>query len=82
MVVLSQLFRDPSLLIAALLTGIELGGQVVPWYWMVGVTLANFLCVRVITWLLTMSLLYGVLFLHTVGKRWIFKEAANEAYRS
>lgn len=71
LVVLGKLFRDPSLLIASLLTFIELGGLPVYWYWMLGITLVNLLCVRVITWLLTMSLLYGLLFLHKAGKRWI-----------
>ncbi len=73
LVVLAQLFRDPSLLIAALLTCIELGGQPVPWYWMVCVTLVNLLCVRSIAWLMTMSLLYCVLFLYKAGRRWIFR---------
>ncbi len=77
LVVLGQLFRDPSLLIAALLTCIELGGQPVPWYWMVGVTFVNLLCVRSIAWVLTMSLLYCVLSLHKAGRRWIFRRLAN-----
>ncbi len=77
LVVLGQLFRDPSLLIAALLTCIELGGLPVPWYWMVGVTLVNLLCVRSIAWVLTMSLLYCVLSLHTAGRRWMFRRLAN-----
>ncbi len=72
LVVLAQLFRDPSLLIASLLTFIELGGLPVYWYWIPGITLVNLLLVRIIAWLMTLSLLYCVLFLYKAGKRGIF----------
>ncbi len=71
LVVLANLFRDPSLLIASLLTLIELGGLPVYWYWIPGITLVNLLLVRIITWLMTRSLLYCVLFLYQAGRRWI-----------
>jgi hypothetical protein len=73
LVVLAQLFRDPSLLIASLLTFIELGGLPVYWYWIPGITLVNLLLVRIIAWLMTLSLLYCVLFLYKAGKRCIFR---------
>ncbi len=77
LIVLGQLFRDPALLIAALLTWIELGELPVQWYWVVGATLVNLLCVRVIAWVMTMSLLYCVLFLHKAGRRWMFRRLVH-----
>ncbi len=78
LVVLANPFRDPSLLIASLLTFIELGGLPVYWYWIPGLTLVNLLLVRVITWLMTLSLLYCVLFLYKAGKRWIFSRPMDQ----
>jgi hypothetical protein len=78
LVVLCKLFRDPSLLIASLLTFIELGGPPVPWYWMVGVTLVNLLLVRIIAWLMTLSLLYCLLFLYKAGKRGLFRRPIDQ----
>ena len=71
LVVLATPFRDPSLLIASLLTFIELGGLPVYWYWIPGLTLVNLVLVRIITWSITMLLLYGVFFLYQAGRRWI-----------
>jgi hypothetical protein len=71
LVVLATPFRDPSLLIAFLLTFIELGGLPVYWYWIPGLTLVNLVLVRIIAWLITMLLLYGVFFLYKAGRRWI-----------
>ena len=73
LVVLANPFRDPSLLIASLLTFIELGGLPIYWYWIPGITLVNLLLVRIIAWLMTMSLLYCLLFLYKAGKRGIFR---------
>jgi hypothetical protein len=78
LVVLANPFRDPSLLIASLLTFIELGGLPVYWYWIPGLTLVNLLLVRIITWLMTMSLLYCVLFLYQAGKRGLFSRPVDQ----
>ena len=78
LVVLANPFRDPSLLIASLLTFIELGGLPVYWYWIPGITLVNLLLVRIITWLMTLSLLYCLLLLYKAGKRNIFRRPIDQ----
>ena len=78
LVVLANPFRDPSLLIASLLTFIELGGLPVYWYWIPGITLVNLLFVRIITWLMTLALLYCLLFLYKAGKRGIFRRPIDQ----
>jgi hypothetical protein len=80
LVVLAQLFRDPSLLIASLLTCIELGELPVYWYWIPGITLVNLVLVRIITWLMTLSLLYCVLFLYKAGKRGLFRRPIDRDF--
>lgn len=80
LVVLANAFRDPSLLIASLLTFIELGGLPVYWYWIPGLTLVNLVLVRIITWLMTRSLLYGVLFLYQAGKRGLFRRPVDRDF--
>jgi len=77
LVVLANPFRDPSLLIASLLTFIELGGLPVSWYWIPGLTLVNLVLVRIITWLMTLSLLYCVLFLYKAGKKGLFRRPVD-----
>jgi len=80
LVVLAHPFRDPSLLIASLLTFIELGGLPVYWYWIPGLTLVNLVLVRIITWLMTLSLLYCVLFLYQAGKRGLFRRPVDRDF--
>ncbi len=80
LVVLANPFRDPSLLIASLLTLIELGGLPVYWYWLPGLTLVNLVLVRIVTWLMTRSLLYGVLFLYQAGKRGLFRRPIDRDF--
>ena len=80
LVVLANLFRDPSLLIASLLTFIELGGLPVYWYWIPGLTLVNLVLVRIITWLMTRSLLSCVLFLYQAGKRGLFRRPVDRDF--
>jgi len=80
LVVLANPFRDPSLLIASLLTFIELGGLPVYWYWIPGLTLVNLVLVRIITWLMTLSLLYCVLFLYKAGKRGLFRRPGDHDF--
>ena len=80
LVVLAHPFRDPSLLIASLLTFIELGGLPVYWYWIPGITLVNLVLVRIMTWLMTRSLLSCVLFLYQAGKRGLFRRPVEQDF--
>ncbi len=60
--------RNPALVVASLLTLLELTGQNMSWYWIPGILLANLLVVRVIVWLTTTVVLRCLVFLHKLWK--------------
>ena len=61
--------RDACLVIASLLTLLEVAGQNESWYGMLGLALTNLLVVRLIVWSTTTAVLYSLLLLHKAWRR-------------
>jgi hypothetical protein len=61
--------RDACLVIASLLTLLEVAGQNESWYGMLGLALINLLVVRLIVWSTTTAVLYSLVLLHKAWRR-------------